>query len=163
MRRTRRARTGAAGLVAVEQGVSTWRQVLAENWEEMRALTDWMGIPAMHGHVAELHAGHPRSVGGDWVDHSPHRHLRPLAERLAARDDVPGRLLFSSFPVQEVSPLGGTLLRPLLARWARNFRSAGDHCILKLLMMLERELIRSGRLSSGNLDFVLGRSGRLNE
>ena len=77
---------GQAGLIADEQSVSTWRQVLAENWEEMRALTDWMGIPAMHDHVAELHTGHPRSVGGDWVDHSLHRHLRPLAERLAAAD-----------------------------------------------------------------------------
>lgn len=316
-----------------EHGVSTWRQALAENWEEMRALTDWMGIPAMHDHVAELHTGHPRAIGGDWVDHSLHRHLRPLAERLAARDGAPGRLLsmvsfgcgtgqieqaalsrgwpvgrivcreydpallarardtlqglcpdqefqqfdynnpetvgdeafdvaffchsmhhctdierflpflnrvvapdgvvlgldyfgpsrlqvthdakrlldeifaslpehlrvnlltrevepalvidtaaqvaradpseaprsadlrsllFSSFPVQEVSPMGGTLLRTLLARRAGNFRSAGDHCILKLLMVLERELIRSGRLSSDNLYFVLGRSDRLN-
>ncbi len=320
--------------MADEQGISTWRQVLAENWEEMRTLTDWMGIPAMHDHVAELHTGQPRTVGGDWVDHSLHRHLRPLAERLAARDGVPGRrlsmvsfgcgtgqieqavlqrgwpvgrivcreydpallarahdnllglcpdqefqqfdynnpeavgfeafdvaffchsmhhctdierflpflnrvvapdgvilgldyfgpsrlqithetkrmldeifasfpehlrvnlltrevepalvidtaaevaradpseaprsadlrsLLFSSFPVQEASPMGGTLLRTLLARRAGNFRSAGDHCILKLLMVLERELIRSGRLSSDNLYFVLGRSGRLNE
>ncbi len=316
-----------------EQGVSTWRQALAENWEEMRALTDWMGIPAMHDHVAELHTGHPRAIGGDWVDHSLHRHLRPLAERLAARDGAPCRplsmvsfgcgtgqieqavlsrgwpvgrivcreydpallarardtlgglcpdqefqqfdynnpetvgdeafdvaffchsmhhctdierflpflnrvvapggvvlgldyfgpsrlqvthdakrlldeifaslpehlrvnlltrevepaliidtaaqvaradpseaprsadlrsLLFSSFPVQEVSPMGGTLLRTLLARRAGNFRSASDHCILKLLMVLERELIRSGRLSSDNLYFVLGRSDRLN-
>ena len=315
------------------EGVSTWRQALAENWEEMRSLTDWMGIPAMHDHVAELHTGATRAVGGDWVDHSLHRHLRPLAERLAARDGVPGRLLsmvsfgcgtgqseqavlsrgwpvgrivcreydpallgrardtlqglcpdqefqqfdynnpeaagneafdvaffchsmhhctdierflpflnrvvapdgvilgldyfgpsrlqithdakrlldevfesfpehlrvnlltrevepaliidtaaqvaradpseaprsadlrsllFSSFPVQEVSPMGGTLLRTLLARRAGNFRSAGDHCILKLLMILERELIRSGRLSSDNLYFVLGRSDRLN-
>lgn len=319
--------------MADEQGVSTWRQVLADNWEEMRALTDWMGIPAMHDHVAELHTGHPRSVGGDWVDHSLHRHLNPLMERLAARDGVPGRrlsmvsfgcgtgqieqaalsrgwpvgrivcreydpallarardnlqglcpdqefqqfdynnpeavgdeafdvaffchsmhhctdierflpflnrvvapdgvilgldyfgpsrlqithetkrmldeifeafpehlrvnlltgeaepalvidtaaqvaradpseaprsadlrsLLFSAFPVREASPMGGTLLRTLLARRAGDFRSAGDHCILKLLMMLERELIRSGRLSSDNLYFVLGRSDRLN-
>ncbi len=316
-----------------QQGISTWRQALAENWEEMRALTDWMGLPAMHEHVAELHTGSPMSVGGDWVDHSLHRHLNPLAERLAARDGTPGRrlsmvsfgcgtgqieqvvlsrgwpvrrivcreydpalldrardtlsglcpdqefqqfdynspeavgfeafdvaffchsmhhctdierflpflnrvvapdgvvlgldyfgpsrlqmthdakrmldeifeslpehlrlnlatgevepsfvidtvaqvaradpseaprsadlrsLLFSSFPVREVSPMGGTLLRPLLARRAGNFRSAGDHCILKLLMVLERELIRSGRLPSDNLYFVLGRSDRLN-
>lgn len=318
--------------MADEAGISTWRQVLAENWEEMRSLTDWMGIPAMHDHVAELHTGHPRSVGGDWVDHSLHRHLNPLAERLAARDGIPGRLLsmvsfgcgtgqieqaalsrgwpvgrivcreydaallarardnltglcpdqefqqfdynnpeavgfeafdvaffchsmhhctdierflpflnrvvapdgvilgldyfgpsrlqvtyetkrlldeifesfpehlrvnlltrqvepafvidtaaqvaradpseaprsadlrsllFSSFPVQEASPMGGTLLRSLLARRAGNFRSAGDRCILQLLMILERELIRSGRLPSDNLYFVLGRSGRL--
>ena len=338
------ANRGKQGPMA-DESVSTWRQVLAENWEEMRALTDWMGIPAMHDHVAELHTGHPRSVGGDWVDHSLHRHLRPLAERLAARGGGPRRercqvsvgggpgqglsmvafgggtgqieqavlsrgwpvgrivcreydpallarardnllglcpdqefqqfdynnpeavgfeafdvaffchsmhhctdierflpflnrvvapdgvvlgldyfgpsrlqvthetkqmldevfasfpehlrvnlltreaepalvvdtaaevaradpseaprsadlrsLLFSSFPVQEVSPMGGTLLRTLLARRAGNFRSAGDHCILKLLMILERELIRSGRLSSDNLYFVLGRSDRL--
>ncbi len=70
-------------------------------------------------------------------------------------------LLFSSFPIQEVSPMGGTLLRSLLGRRAGNFRSASDHCILKLLMVLERELIRSGRLSSDNLYFVLGRSERL--
>ncbi len=323
---------GKRGVMTEEHGVSTWRQALAENWEEMRSLTDWMGIPAMHDHVAELHTGTTRAVGGDWVDHSLHRHLQPLAARLAARDGDPGRrlsmvsfgcgtgqieqavlargwpvgrivcreydtalldrarenllglcpdqdfqqfdynnpeavgdeafdvaffchsmhhctdierflpflnrvvaqdglilgldyfgpsrlqttfetkqmldeifesfpehlrfnlltgevepkfvidtmaevarsdpseaprsadlrsLLFSSFPVREVSPMGGTLLRSLLARRAGNFRSAGDHCILKLLMMLERELIRSGRLASDNLYFVLGRSDRL--
>jgi SAM-dependent methyltransferase len=54
--------------------------------------------------------------------------------------------LFSLFPVREVSPMGGTLLRPLLAHRAGNFRSESDRCVLKLLMVLERELIRSGRL-----------------
>ena len=70
-------------------------------------------------------------------------------------------LLFSTFPVREVSPMGGTLLRPLLSRRAGNFRSDGDRCILKLLMILERELIRSGGLQSDNLYFVLDKSDRL--
>ena len=314
-----------------EAGVSTWRQALAENWDEMRALTDWMGIPEMHDHVSEIHTGAPRSVGGDWVDHSLNRHLRPLAERLA-RDGDPNRklslvsfgcgtgnvereilirgwpirrivcreydaallerarenliglcpdqtfqqfdfnnpdavgyetfdvaffahslhhctdierflpflnriihdggmilgldyfgpsrlqvsyevkrllgeiflsfpahlrvnlhtgdvepefivdtmasvarvdpseaprsadlrsMLFSTFPVYEMSPMGGTLLRPLLAGRAGNFRSEEDRCLLKLLMVLERELISSGRLQSDNLYFALGRSDRI--
>jgi SAM-dependent methyltransferase len=315
-----------------DPAVSTWRQALAENWEEMRGLTDWMGIPAMHDHVAELHTGAIRTVGGDWVDHSMVRHLLPLVRQLAIRDGDPDRklslvsfgcgtghieqavlkrgwpigrivcreydpalldrartnlqglcpdqdfqpfdynrpeavgyetfdvaffchsmhhctdierfliflnavvsqdgvimgldyfgpsrlqvtydvkrlldevfesfpehlrlnlqtgdveanftvgtiaevtqgdpseaprssdlrsLLFSTFPVREVSPMGGTLLRPLLACRAGNFRNVSDHCILKLVMMLERELIRAGRVASDNLYFVLGRSDRL--
>ena len=45
-----------------EEGVSTWRQALAEDWDARRALTDWMGIAAMHEHVAELHTGKPRAT-----------------------------------------------------------------------------------------------------
>lgn len=309
---------------------STWRQVLGENWEEYRSRTDWMGIPAMHKHVAELMTGLPASRAIDWLDYSLHNYLRPLAQRLGAGDanrklslvsfgcgngqveqavlergwpvgrivcrefdpallekakqnlqglcddqefqqfdfnqpesngfetfDVaffchsmhhctdiekflrylnkivsqdgiilgidyfgPSRLqmthdtqeladeifasfpshlrrnlttgetstefvvdtaaviargdpseaprsadlrsfVFSTFPVLEVLPMGGTLLRPLLAHRAGNFASSSDKCILKLLMMLERELIRSRRIQSDNLFFVLGRSSRL--
>jgi SAM-dependent methyltransferase len=318
--------------MASDSVVSTWRQALDENWDEIRSLTDWMGLPAMHDHVAELHTGAARSIGGDWVDHSMIRHLNPLAQRLAAKDGNPDRklsmvsfgcgtgqieeavlkrgwpveriicreydtalldrareniaglcreqdfqqfdfnqpegvgyetfdiaffchsmhhctdierflkflnrvvkpdglivgldyfgpprlqvtydvkrlideifesfpehlrfnlqtrevepafsvdtieaveradpseaprssdlrsLLFSAFPVREVSPMGGTLLRPLMAQRAGNFRSDSDHCVLKLLMMLERELIKSGRLTSDNLYFALERSDRL--
>jgi SAM-dependent methyltransferase len=304
---------------------STWRQALGECWVERRALTDWMGIPEMHDHVARLHTGTDRQHGGDWIDHSLKRYLQPLAERLGralslvsfgcgdggieraflergwpigrivcreydeallgraaeninnlcedsqfqrfdyndpdlndpevfdlaffchsmhhctnieqflpylnrclASDGIilgldyfgPSRLqtdfrvhslldeifksfpkhlrlhlgtgeveeefridtasdiargdpseaprsadlrslVFSSFPVIELSPMGGTLLRPLLAHRAGNFRSEEDKCILMLIMMLERELIRSNALSSDNLYFVLERSRRL--
>jgi SAM-dependent methyltransferase len=311
---------------------STWRQALDENWDQVRALTDWMGIPTMHDHVAEMHTGGSREKNGDWVDYSLTHHIGPLAERLAARDGRPDRklsmvsfgcgtgeierqvldrgwpigrlvcrefdtslldraqlnvkglcsdqefqqfdfnrpesvgyeefdivffchsihhctnierflvflnqviakdgiilgldyfgptrlqvsyevkvlldeifrafpehlrfnigtrdveqsfsvdsiatiaksdpseaprsadlrsLLFSTFPVREQSPMGGTLLRPLLAQRAGNFRNPSDHCVLKLLMILERELIRSGRLISDNLYFVLEKTSRL--
>jgi SAM-dependent methyltransferase len=307
------------------EGVSAWRQALSEHWDEMRAKTDWMGIPEMHDHVSIVHTGAPLSVAGDWIDHSRERHLLPLAGRLgrdlslvsfgcgtgsiereflsrgwpvrrvvcreydhdlldrakanitslcaeqvfqrfdfnnpeAVGDETfdvaffchsmhhctdiekflpflnrivapdgmilgldyfgPSRLqasynvkglldeifasfperlrvnlltgeteqdfrvatmeevargdpteaprsadlrsmLFSNFPVFELSPMGGTLLRHLLANRAGNFRTGEDRCILKLLMILERELIRSGRLQSDNLYFALGKSDRV--
>jgi hypothetical protein len=68
--------------------VSAWRQALDENWDEIRSITDWMGISAMHDHVAELRTGAGRAIGGDWVDHSLVRHLQPLAQRLATRDGI---------------------------------------------------------------------------
>jgi SAM-dependent methyltransferase len=56
-------------------------------------------------------------------------------------------LLFSSFPVVEVKPMGGTILRWLLQYRAGNFDEANpDHrCIVKLLQVIERELIESRR------------------
>jgi hypothetical protein len=70
-------------------------------------------------------------------------------------------MLFSTFPVVEVSPMGGTLLRPLLAHRAGNFHGESDNCILQLLMLIERELILARRIDSDNLYFVLQRSDRL--
>ena len=70
-------------------------------------------------------------------------------------------LLFATFPVIEVLPMGGTLLRPLLAHRAGNFRSDSDFCILRLISLIERELIRTRGIQSDNLYFVLGRSNRL--
>jgi hypothetical protein len=70
-------------------------------------------------------------------------------------------LLFATFPVIEVLPMGGTLLRPLLAHRAGNFRSDSDFCILRLISLLERELIRTRGIQSDNLYFVLGKSDRL--
>jgi SAM-dependent methyltransferase len=70
-------------------------------------------------------------------------------------------LLFSSFPVIDCRPMGGTLLRQLLARRAGNFVSAEDHCILGLLQMLERALIQGRLIESDDLFFVLGKSTRL--
>jgi SAM-dependent methyltransferase len=70
-------------------------------------------------------------------------------------------LLFATFPVIDVLPMGGTLLRPLLANRAGNFQTEGDLCILRLISILERELIRGRLLTSDFLYFVLGRSNRL--
>lgn len=304
---------------------SAWRQALGEGWAERRALTDWMGIPEMHAHVARIHAGSETQRKGDWIDHSLNRYLMPLSQRLGRKlsmvsfgcgegniericlergwpishitcreydsalllrtkknigdlcetaefqqfdynrpdqssiqafdvaffchsmhhctdieqflpylnksiwpDGIilgldyfgPSRLqldfhvrslleeifrsfpmhlrlhlgtgefqddfridtaaevaqgdpseaprsadlrslLFSSFPALEVSPMGGTLLRPLLAHRMGNFQSDEDKCILRLLMILEREMIRSNAVSSDNLYFVLQRSDRL--
>jgi SAM-dependent methyltransferase len=310
-----------------------WRQVLSENWSEMRSKTDWMGLSQMHDHVAEVMTGKRRAIGGDWVDWTLHNHLLPLlANQSDARRNKPddgltlvsfgcgaatieqaflqrkwpirrivcrefdvalleraernlsefkisksfeqfdfnqpetngvekfdiaffchslhhctdierflpylnsvleekGRvigldyfgptrlqilpevkslldeifhslppnlrvnlanganiehelyvatieelrrndpseaartgdlrdLLFSSFPLIEKLNMGGTLLRPLLAHRAGNFRSESDLCILKLLSILERELIRTRSIESDNLYFALGKSNR---
>jgi SAM-dependent methyltransferase len=70
-------------------------------------------------------------------------------------------LLFATFPVIDVLPFGGTLLRPLLAYRAGNFQTEEDFCILRLISILERELIRGRLITSDFLYFVLGRSNRL--
>ena len=70
-------------------------------------------------------------------------------------------LLFATFPVIEVLPMGGTLLRPLLGNRAGNFQTDEDLCILRLISILERELIRGRVITSDFLYFVLGRSSRL--
>lgn len=70
-------------------------------------------------------------------------------------------LLFTSFPVIDCRPMGGTLLRQLLARRAGNFVSPEDHCILGLLQMLERALIQGRLIESDDLFFALGKSTRL--
>jgi SAM-dependent methyltransferase len=309
-----------------------WRQVLADDWSERRARTDWMGIPQMHDHVNEVMTGGTRAENGDWIDYSLRSHLRRLLERrdphgsktkglslvsfgcgpgtieqeflrrgwpidrivcreydtellsrarqnlaqfdirkdfeqfdfnnpeenafekfdvaffchslhhcadierflaylnLVVNDDgiilgvdyfgpprlqiafesikiindifsaLPDRLranlacegvidetfsvptiaecrsgdpseaprssdlralLFATFPVIDVLPMGGTLLRPLLAYRAGNFQTEEDLCILRLTSILERELIRGRLITSDFLYFVLGRSSRL--
>ena len=70
-------------------------------------------------------------------------------------------LLFSTFPVIEKLPMGGTLLRHLLAQRAGNFQTESDFSILKLLFIIERELIISNRIQSDDLFFVLNKSSRL--
>jgi SAM-dependent methyltransferase len=70
-------------------------------------------------------------------------------------------LLFATFPVIELLPMGGTLLRPLLSHRAGNFQTEEDKCILRLLSILERELIRGRLIISDNLYFVLRKSNRL--
>jgi hypothetical protein len=70
-------------------------------------------------------------------------------------------LLFSSFPIIDRRPMGGTLLRPFLAYRAGNYRSESDLCILTLLRILERELIKARAIESDHEYFVLGKSDRL--
>jgi SAM-dependent methyltransferase len=70
-------------------------------------------------------------------------------------------LLFATFPVVELLPMGGTLLRPLLAYRAGNFRTEGDLSLLRIISILERELIRARSIVSDFLYFVLRRSTRL--
>lgn len=70
-------------------------------------------------------------------------------------------LLFSTFEVIERLPLGGTLLRHLLANKAGNYQTSDDFTILNLLMFIERELIASRRIQSDDMYFVLQQSGRL--
>lgn len=70
-------------------------------------------------------------------------------------------LLFSAFEVIEKLPMGGTLLRHLLAQHAGNYRTESDFAILDLLFMIEREMIASRRIQSDDMYFVLKRSRRL--
>jgi hypothetical protein len=72
-------------------------------------------------------------------------------------------LLFANFPVIEIKPMGGTILRWLLNNRAGNFDwSNPNHmCIIRLLQFIERELIHSNRMKSDDLFFVLGKSSRL--
>jgi SAM-dependent methyltransferase len=70
-------------------------------------------------------------------------------------------LLFATFPVIELLPMGGTILRPLLAYRAGNFHTEEDMRLLRLISILERELIRSRAIMSDFLYFVLRKSERL--
>ena len=72
-------------------------------------------------------------------------------------------LLFSNFPVIDMKPMGGTLLRWLFQYRAGNFREDNpDHvAIVRLLQIIEREMIASRKIRSDDLFFVLGKSDRL--
>lgn len=72
-------------------------------------------------------------------------------------------LLFSSFPVLDLKPMGGTLLRWLLQNRAGNFdpEDSSDLCIIQLLQIIERKLIENREIRSDDLFFVLGSSDRV--
>ncbi|MFM0381953.1 class I SAM-dependent methyltransferase [Paraburkholderia dipogonis] len=72
-------------------------------------------------------------------------------------------LLFSNFPIIDMKPMGGTLLRWLLQYRAGNFLANNpDHvAIIRLLQIIEREMIASRKIRSDDLFFVLGKSDRL--
>jgi hypothetical protein len=72
-------------------------------------------------------------------------------------------LLFATFPVIDVKPMGGTLLRWLMQDRAGNFAAGNpDHvAIARLLQFIERELIALRRIQSDDLFFVLGKSERI--
>ncbi len=72
-------------------------------------------------------------------------------------------LLLSNFPIAEVKPMGGTILRWLLQYRAGNFRhdDPAHIAIAKLLQVIEGHLIEHGRIRSDDLFFALKRSTRL--
>lgn len=72
-------------------------------------------------------------------------------------------LLFSNFPVADIKPMGGTLLRWLLQYRAGNFFPDNpDHvAMIRLLQIIEREMISSKRIRSDDLFFVLKKSNRI--
>lgn len=70
-------------------------------------------------------------------------------------------MLLSAFDVVEVLPMGGTLLRNLLADRAGNFRSESDMAILDLTMMIERLAIETRLVASDDLYFVLKPTDRI--
>lgn len=74
-------------------------------------------------------------------------------------------LLLSSFPIKELRPMGGTLLRWLLQYRSGNFRYDDEShvAIIRLLQIVERQMIESGQIRSDDLFFVLSRSDRLDK
>ena len=72
-------------------------------------------------------------------------------------------LLFSNFPVIEIKPMGGTILRWLLANRAGNFRSDNPYhvTIIRLIQYIERQLIYLNKIKSDDLFFVLRKSERV--
>ncbi len=80
----------------------------------------------------------------------------------SARSSDLRTLLLANFPVIEIKPMGGTILRWLLQNRAGNFR--GDNpmhvAIAQLLQTIEGQLIASKQIRSDDLFFVLSRSTR---
>jgi SAM-dependent methyltransferase len=69
-------------------------------------------------------------------------------------------LLFSNFPIIDIKPMGGTVLRWLLQHRAGNFdhQNPEHRCIADLLFYIEELLIEQKAVRSDDLFFVLGRS-----
>lgn len=67
-------------------------------------------------------------------------------------------IMLSNFPVVEIRPMGGTILRPLLANRAGNFTTDTGKAVLGLLQLLERKLIEGRLIQSDNLFVVLRKS-----
>ncbi|MEM6795509.1 MAG: class I SAM-dependent methyltransferase [Acidobacteriota bacterium] len=107
------------------------------------------------------------NLASDQVDEVFHRatieEVRSADPSESPRSSDLRTLLFSSFPVREKRPMGGTLLRWLLQYRAGNFdpSSASDLCIVQLLQFIERTLIENHQLRSDDLFFVLEKSDRL--
>lgn len=71
-------------------------------------------------------------------------------------------LFFSTFPIVEIKPLGGTILRPLLTYRAGNFKETKeDKAIILLLQFIERKLIETKQIESTDLLFVCKKSHRI--
>ncbi|WP_029011111.1 class I SAM-dependent methyltransferase [Azospirillum halopraeferens] len=72
-------------------------------------------------------------------------------------------LLFATFPVLDLKPMGGTILRWLLQNRAGNFRDDDPNhvAIIRLLQFIEREFIALRRIRSDDLFFVVGKSDRI--
>ena len=81
----------------------------------------------------------------------------------AARSSDLRTLLFSTFPIIDIKPMGGTIFRWLLKDRAGNFRGDEEFhmCIIKLLQFIERKLIETKNIRSDDLFFVLGPCKRL--
>lgn len=107
-----------------------------------------------------------RDPAGPVIEHFEMDTIRTVREAdvsESARSSDLRTLVFSNFPVIDMKPMGGTLLRWLLAGRAGNFSPANpDHiAIIRLLQIIEREMIASRRVRSDDLFFVLGKSRRL--
>lgn len=89
----------------------------------------------------------PAVAGYDWSEAPRSADLRSM--------------LFAAFDVVEVLPMGGTLLRNLLAARAGNFRTESDMAILNLTMIIERLAIETRMISSDDLYFVVKPTDRI--
>jgi SAM-dependent methyltransferase len=100
----------------------------------------------------------------DYFDYDTIETVREADPSESVRSSDLRTLLFSTFPVIEIKPMGGTLLRWLLQNRAGNFDPQNlDHlAIVRLLQFIERELIALRRIKSDDLFFVLGKSNRIN-
>lgn len=72
-------------------------------------------------------------------------------------------LLFSTFPVIEIKPMGGTLLRWIFNNRAGNYDVGNPYhlAVIRLLQLIESEMITLQRIKSDDLFFVLGKSNRI--
>lgn len=66
-------------------------------------------------------------------------------------------IFLSQFKELSTVPMGGTLLRPLLANRASHFISEDENIqsLLKLLCLFESEMINSGRIKSDDMLFLV--------
>lgn len=90
-------------------------------------------------------------------------HMQNIDISESARSSDLRSMLFSNFPVVEIKPMAGTLLRWLFQFRAGNYDAKNPlhTSIAQLLILIEKSFIESRRIRSDDLFFVLEKSLRL--